>query len=123
MIIARSGPEPVDFQPRQPKKLPRDWSPNSPDHNVLAAAGRYKAGLHPVNAFTARDATTLDLCKHSVLLTSLDAVDELHRLHCHEKMAGHRWAPLGPPADGPRPAEGYAEEQAPASTLAAAHAG
>ena len=34
--------------------------PGSPDAHVLRAAGRDKQGLRPVNAFTARDATTLD---------------------------------------------------------------
>ena len=97
MIIARSGDESRPFQPRQPKKLPHDWSVGSPDAHVLAAAGRYKQGLAPVNAFTTRDATVLDLCKHSILVVSLDSLAELHELHTSEYKAGFRWAPLGPP--------------------------
>ena len=78
MIIGRSGDAPEPFKPRQPKMLPHDWSPGSPDANVLLAAGRYRQGLRPVNAFTARDATTLDICKHHVLIVSLDSLAELH---------------------------------------------
>lgn len=97
MIITRSGDAPVPYKPRQPKMLPLDWSPNSPDASIHKAAGRYREGLHPVNAFTARDVTTLDLCKHSVLITSLDALAELHELHTRDRHTGHLWAPVGKP--------------------------
>jgi len=97
MLITRSGPTPVNFLPRQPKRLPLDWSPGSPDAKIIAAAGRYRQGLHPVNAFTARDVTVYDLCKHSLVMVSLDALTELHELHTQESNAGHRWAPLGEP--------------------------
>ena len=100
MIIGRSGDAPEPFKPRQPKMLPHDWSPGSPDANVLLAAGRYRQGLRPVNAFTARDATTLDICKHHVLIVSLDSLAELHALQTRPGVATHLWAPLGPPAVG-----------------------
>ena len=100
MIIARSGEAPVPFKPRQPKRLPQDWSGGSPDSNLIAAAGRYRQGLRPVNAFTARDVTVLDLCKHSLLVVSLDSLAELHSLHLRPWNTGHAWAPLGPPEFG-----------------------
>ena len=103
MIIARSGDDPQPFQPRQPKKLPKNWSSGSPDARMLSVAGRYRQGIRPINAFTARDATTLDVCKHSILVVSLDSLAELHALHTRERHTGHRWVPLGPPKFGEMP--------------------
>ena len=120
MIIARSGTEAQDFKPRQPKRLPKDWSKGSPDAAVLTAAGRYSAGLARVNAFTAKDATTLDLCSHSLLLVSLESLAELHRLLTREKHIGHRWTPLGPPAEGDAEAARVADRMAASGAMAAA---
>lgn len=103
MIITRSGDEPQPRKPRQPKMLPYDWSKGSPDDAMIKAAGRYREGLRPVNAFTAQETTTLNVCKHSVLVVSLDALAELHDILTRERHTGHRWVPLGPPEYGVRP--------------------
>ena len=99
MIITRSGNDPQPFKPRQPKHQPLNWAKGSPDANVLTAAGRYRTGITPVNAFTVRDATTLDLCKHTLLIVSLESLLELHKSLTHEKRVGHLCVPLGPPPE------------------------
>ena len=99
MIITRSGNDPQPFKPRQPKHQPLNWAKGSPDANVLTAAGRYRTGITPVNAFTVRDATTLDLCKHTLLIVSLESLAELHESLTHEKRVGHLYVPLGPPPE------------------------